>query len=314
MNSEEHKSVHLYNQPSFAITNMATQNFISDVQQQLGNGYGFVPFIGAGLSAPSGIPLIWEIESYLRRCIALSLGVVSGDKPHWNPRADKWPPFRIHDSRLPNEWISLIRVAMESLTEGSHQDWRVFQESLGAMADWRTALLFLARIVREQRGTGRNKSTVLLLDAPKQEVIDAGIREIMKGKHPTLGHRMLAALGGILRLDVILTTNFDDLLEQAFRAAKNPLTVFGLHLASQLPPHAALSPHRSLVKLHGDRHSLRADYSLDEIPPTSDLWRFLEYLLSVSGHNDLHHETSARETSLSLEVSSHLLVMGVSAN
>jgi len=72
------------------------------------------------------------------------------------------------------------------------------------------------------------------LGAPQQEIIDSCLREVMKGKFPALGHKMLAVLGGALRLDLILTTNFDDLLERAFAEARNPLEVFEVHLGSPL--------------------------------------------------------------------------------
>ena len=94
---------------------------------------------------------------------------------------------------------------------------------------------------------------------------------------------MLATLATLLRLDVILTTNFDDLLEKAFADARNPLSVFEVHMASTLPPWSAFSERRSLVKLHGNLYSLRVDYTLDALPVEADRWRFLEYLLSSDG-------------------------------
>ena len=309
---DDFASIRLYNDPAtIDVSNKTTQEFINEIHDQLEAGFGFVPFIGAGLSAPSGIPLIWEIESYLRYCIALALGIIKGDRPYWNPRTDQWPPFRTRVAKTDVEWMNLVRNAMDTLPSARSSDRRVFHEALGALAEWRTSLLFLARVMPETRGAGRTKNTIFVLDAPKQVVIDAGLREIMRGKLPTLGHRMLAALGGVLRLDVILTTNFDDLLEQAFVAVRNPLTVFGLHLASDLPDYAAISAQRSLIKLHGDRHSLRADYTLDALPDNSDLWRFLDYLLTADGHNRVREGKVTRHD---FDVASHLLVMGFSAN
>ena len=134
---------------------------------------------------------------------------------------------------------------------------RIFQESMGALAEWRGAGVFLSRIVREVRGPKGAEHYGLALDAPDPEVIDNGIRRAVGGRQPTLGHKMLATLANLLRLDIILTTNFDDLLEIAFREARNPLSVFEVHLASSLPPWSALEEKRSLVKMHGNLYSLR---------------------------------------------------------
>jgi hypothetical protein len=307
----------LYNDRPDIISDGAAQEFIRQVKAEVGWGYGFVPFIGAGLSAPSGIPLIWEIETYLQCCIARALGLISPRLPPWNPRTDQWPPFTAQRDEFPtSSWTSQLQFAIESRRQKDpwDPDLRVLQEAQGAIAEWRTALLFLSRVTQERRGTGRQERDYFVLDGPRQEVIDAGLREIMKGKTPTLGHRMLATLGGLLRLDILLTTNFDDLLEQAFEVARNPLTAFGLHLASDLPPYAALASQRSLVKLHGDRHSMRADYTLDAAPPELDRFHFLEYLVSASGHGDLLKQRMHPDQIQPLSPSNHLLVMGFSAN
>ncbi len=314
------KSVHdfcqVYNSfDNYPATNDAAHAFIVDVQKQIASGYGFVPFTGAGLSAPSGIPLVWEMESYLQRCIAMALGVLKYANVPWNPRTHQWPPFDGGESDIAGTWEGSLEVALKRRIKNDpwNPDNRVFQEALGATAEWRTALQFLSRIVYEG-GRGNGQHSTYVLDAPRQDVIDSALREIMRGKRPTLGHRMLAALGGLLRLDILVSTNFDDFLEQAFLAAKNPVTVFGLQMKSELPPYPALAPQRSLVKLHGDRHSLRADYTLDAIPDYADCERFVEYLLSADGHKAF----STRNESIyagqeRLPSGNHLLMMGFSA-
>lgn len=311
MTNDELLSIHSFGtQNPYEVSHEASKKFIESLDIELKDGLGFVPFIGAGLSAPSGIPLIREIREYLRYCISLSLGIIAGDSPFWSPRKGHWPPFREAEKRTEKGWLNLVRTAMDDLPDERWEDHRVYQEAIGAMAEWRTSLLFLSRIVHEIRPTKRGHQICLLLDAPKQEVINAGIREIMRGKHPTLGHRMLASLGGVLRLDLILTTNFDDLLEDAFQAAKNTITPFSLQLRNELPDYAALASQRSLVKLHGDRQDLRADYTLDEIPSNEDLWRFVDYLLTAEGREQHSHGVDKNH----LAIRNHLLVMGFSAS
>jgi hypothetical protein len=296
------------------LTNDAAERFIGHISDELQKGYGFVPFIGAGFSAPSGVPLVNDIKSYLERCIALALGLDAKGMRPWSPRTDKWPPFTDGLHRPRDYWLTQVQNAFDEHRRATwYPGLRVFQEAIGAMAEWRSSLLFLSRLVHRPDHTGSGSRSVPALDAPRQEVIDAAIREIMRGKHPSLGHRMLAAVGGLLRLDIILTTNFDDLLEQAFSETHSPLTVFEVHLNSPLPPWSALSHHRALVKLHGDRHSMRADYSLDALPTDTDQERFLDYFLSADGRQlRAMGRTVTSETPLST-LQNHLLVMGFSA-
>ena len=304
----------LYNTDPDSITNDAAEAFIDLIDEELGKGFGFVPFIGAGLSAPSGAPPVWDITTYLNRCIGLALGVEQLGMRRWNPRTDQWPPFVDRDRIGRNDWFNQVLLALEERRsrDPGHPELAVFQEAVGAMAEWRTALLFLSRLVHDKRGAGFQSEELLALDAPHQDVLDAGIREALKGKYPTLEHRMLAALGIPLRLDVILTTNFDDLLERAFVRAKNPVTVFDVPLNGTLPPWSALSSQRSLVKLHGTRHSLRADYTLDALPSESDRWRFLEYLVSPEGRERVTSQCHP-DYNDPLPPVNHLLVMGVAA-
>jgi hypothetical protein len=299
------------------LTNGACSDFISDVEAELRAGYGFVPFIGAGFSAPSGAPLTPDIKTYLHRCIALALGVEESGMRRWNPRSDQWPPFtdRSRSSKRDDFWFGAVQRDFQRRREttGADPETSIVQEAVGAMAEWRSALQFLSRLTFDRRGTDSESRRHLALDHPDQEIIDAALREILKGKQPTLGHRMLAHLAGLLRLDLILTTNFDDLLEQAFSSFRNPLTVFDLQLGSTLPSWSALSTQRSLVKLHGARTSLRADYTLDAAPSQLDCWRFVEYFLSPLGRHQLANRLHLRTKIGRLPLRNHLLVMGMSA-
>ncbi len=319
MSNSSCRCAYLCNKPfPTSITNDAATEWIEFLRAELGNGFGFVPFIGAGLSVPSGAPVISQLAPYLEQCIARVLGIeTTGMLPRmrsWNPRTDQWPPFTCVPSAPPGSWLTKVEEAFKTRRSQNRSDPElpVFQEAIGAMAEWRTALLFLARITRVSDGDDPASLNLLALDAPRQEVIDAGIREIMKGREPNLGHRMLAALAVALRLDVILTTNFDELLERAFESARNPLTVFELHLNSTLPPWSALSTQRSLVKLHGNRHSLRADYTLDVLPSESDCRCFLEYLLTAKGRAELSSQFNPKQRG-PLPFQNHLLMLGFSA-
>ncbi len=259
--------------------NDAAQEFIDDVCSELEKGYSFLPFVGAGFSVPSGAPVVPDLASYLNWCIAMAIGVADPGVRPWNPRTDRWPSFDDPKRYIPEGWAARVMGTITQCHANMDAASRVIlQQAYGAMAEWRMALLFLSRLALEERGEGRQRTYEVALDSPRQEVIDACLLEIMRGREPALCHNMLGLLANAMRIDVLLTTNFDDLLERAFANARNPLTVLDIHLNSDLPPISSLTGTRALIKLHGTRHSMRADFSLDALPPNEDRDRFVGYL------------------------------------
>jgi hypothetical protein len=298
------------NGPASPMTNSAVKFFIEAIQEERKKGRGFVPFVGAGFSSTAGAPLIREIHPYLQRCICLSIGADTcpNDLDHhddtsrlWNPRTDVWPVFTdtaAHHARRDSRKVLFDHLTQGWTREGGPEgDTAIRAEAFGAAHEWRTALLFLSRIHQD--------GPMLRLGAPRREVIDACFREVLRNKMPALNHRMLTALAGALRLDLLLTTNFDDLLERAFLAGRGPLEVFDVNDSSSLPDSSALSSVRALVKLHGGKYSLRADYSLDSIPNEADKDRFLDYFLSPDGRHRLS-DPSTRDA----EIQSCPLMLG----
>ena len=80
------------------------------------------------------------------------------------------------------------------------------------------------------------------------------------GLAPTISHRYLAFLQPKLGMPLLLTTNFDSLLEHAFQEEGVPTKVFDIHRNAELPnPTLVCSqPTRpSLLKLHGSAYGLR---------------------------------------------------------
>lgn len=306
----------------YILRHQHSEAFIEQIQTQRHLGYGFVPFIGAGFSAPSGAPLVEELGWYLQRCIWLALRNEVEDR--WHPRTDQWPPMidRLNSKeevQKPEHWSQQIfndlsgymtkQRALKDYPQDYNEETIVRRQGYGAATEWRTALLFLSRLNHGPRSS----NDPISLDAPLQEIIDSCLRAVLKDKYPTLEHNMLGVLAGALRLDLVLTTNFDDLLERAFTAARNPLEVFEVHLGDGLPHWSAVSEVRSLVKLHGNRHSLRADYSLDTLPSEEDKQRFVEYLLSGEGRSMLNNQpVGLGGVTKPLDFQNHLLVMGCS--
>lgn len=327
--------------------------FIQEVREEREKGFGFVPLIGAGLAAPSGIPLIREVAAYLRRCIAMSLGIdvdtvqtwtkeraVSTDTSTsatwprcriWNPRRDAWPPFG--DLHLPDrdttDWSERLHQVVISLHSVPLRpnEYHVFREAWGAMSEWRSSLHFLTRIavVSDGNGSSENHGQHLQLLSPEPDVVDRFFRHVVLGKKPTLGHRMLALLGDVLRCKVYLTTNFDDLAERAFDEIGRTLSPFEVHESTGLPSFPLLQPQPVIVKLHGGRHRLRADYSLDDLPVESDFRNFVSYFVehaiqvplgnassSITGSQGQTQQPLGSTSDGPLHTRNHLLVMGIS--
>ncbi len=136
---------------SYTITHQDTEAFIQAIQSQRHVGYGFVPFIGAGFSAPSGAPLVREIEWYLQRCIFLALQ----DDPmcvyRWRPRTDQWPPLidRSEKQVLKEDhwWKQILHQFNDLLAGAGYPNERaLLAQGYGSAAEWRTALLFLCAL------------------------------------------------------------------------------------------------------------------------------------------------------------------------
>jgi hypothetical protein len=294
------------------LSNSATQGFIDVLRSETSAGYGFIPFIGAGFSVSAGIPIIQQLANYLRRCICMALALEKDGEPeHWNPRFDRWPPFVDRERNCDDSyWELLVRKRYSYARKHKDKDAALYQEAYGAMAEWRTSLSFLSRLVLTSPRSASAQPKVVL-GVPQQEVVDACFREVMRHKHPALQHNMLASVSSLLRIDLILTTNFDELIEQAFESSRNPLSVFDVHLSDRLPHYEVVGTARSIIKLHGSQQSLRADYSLDGLPNDEDKLTFLEFMAGRRLGTRIVH---AIESEAKPSTRNHLLILGVSGS
>lgn len=144
-------------------------------------------------------------------------------------------------------------------------------EGVRSLRNWRSALNFVARVERTRGGRA-------LRGTAKQGIIDAFNMLLVSNRQPNLFHRMIAHLADPMRLRLILTTNFDDLIERSFAALGRGITALEVPLRGELPLLGSTASHRTLVKLHGGKLSTRADDSLDHPPTEGDLEAFRNYL------------------------------------
>lgn len=168
----------------------------------------------------------------------------------------------------------------------------IVETAVRSLFDWRLALQFLARLKTRD-------GLYYLEEESDQYVVDSFNIFITQGRKPCLAHQMVSFLTRPLRIRKLLTTNFDTLLEDAYRSIDVPLEVFSIERNSPLPNPNSTQIRRSLIKLHGSMHETRADFSLDESPSARDKDTFLQYVWP-------------RKDRIPVGVPSHLLVMGTS--
>jgi hypothetical protein len=277
-----------------------SEEFIELMRDVLDLGHGIVPLIGSGMSATAGVPTIRELSAYLKYCIARALPLDGRFERTWRPSTDAWPPLRGISASLGDAAIESLEKVVQS--KPYHPLIRIYQQAIGSSVDWRTSLLFLSRLRHF------DPSDTLWLGAPDYRVVDQFFLHVVSGKVPSLAHRMLAMLADRLRLQIILTTNFDELLEQAFDQAGSHLTAFDVHLNRILPSKEVIVGTRALIKLHGGRYGLRADYSLDAHPAEEDRKNFTSYFGGPSA--DRGPIVGGADT----ECNNHLFVVGCSAS
>ncbi|MCG6157644.1 SIR2 family protein [Rubinisphaera margarita] len=215
------------------------------------------------------------------------------------------------DARRPEErvkriadWIthmrgrgSVSRSTIDLILSDTSRSYRqrIVEIGVRALHDWRETLEFLA--------------SVAIIDGyptlapPHNSVIDRFNSVITQDKYPNLGHKMLAHLAGPLRIHSVLTTNFDTLIEDAFRLLNYRIRVLPVSSKGHLPDAQTVGSDLALVKLHGEVHDTRADLTLDDEPSDEDKEIFSAYLTRGAGN-------LRDSTFLQLPESKRLLVVG----
>jgi hypothetical protein len=92
---------------------------------------------------------------------------------------------------------------------------------------------------------------------------DALITRLCAGRGPSLGHQFLAYLCRLVGSKLILTYNFDDLIEKSFISQGIHPRVFGMEEGVRLPPETLVRDDVSILKLHGSNHALLLDERVD---------------------------------------------------
>lgn len=108
---------------------------------------------------------------------------------------------------------------------------------------------------------------------------DRLFNEFEKGLCPSRAHRLLAFLQPKLNIPLILTTNFDSLLERAFREEGLTPKVFDVHRNADLPDSSLIDDRQfTVLKLHGSAYGLRFGERLKQKLETDARTNVLNYL------------------------------------
>jgi hypothetical protein len=169
-------------------------------------------------------------------------------------------------------------AAADMLLSDSTRSYRdkIVEMGIRALHDWRETLVFLSSVEVTTDG--------LAFCSPNSSVIDRFNSFITRDKQPNLGHKMLAHLSGPLRIHAVLSTNFDTLIEDAFRALNLRIRVLPVSSKGQLPEPQTVGADLSVIKLHGEVHDTRADLTLDEEPVDEDKATFVAYMTRGAGN------------------------------
>lgn len=284
--------------------------FAKTISEAIRRGFAFVPFVGAGFSVASGIPATPAMARYLEYCMLAVFGLVPERRRRpWAPRLEQWPSVAAWSTddlpttgRIHEVWQRALAL---------HSDDYLLQEAYGSLADWRSALRFFSRVDSAVASRNEDKPAKVTLGASDPSIIDSFFRALMERRRPALTHKMLHSLSTVLRCDVLLTTNFDDLIERAFQDAGNPLSVYEVPTHDPLPTANFVLRERTLVKMHGGKFWLRANDSLDEPPSREDVRNFLGYLAG----RPLRSDSQAVGDDLAVDDrATALLVCGLSVN
>jgi hypothetical protein len=89
------------------------------------------------------------------------------------------------------------------------------------------------------------------------DLTDQLFTQLELGRRPSLAHRYLVFLQEKLAMPMVLTTNFDSLLERGFLDHGVDFKVFDVHRDAALPDPALIRRQFSIVKLHGSAYGLR---------------------------------------------------------
>jgi len=253
--------------------------------------------LGAGISADAGIPLGGQLAQYLVEVEAharqLELPVRQYlDENRWPSRHDlrietlfaigsnngqQWTAHAFR-SAFQRALISNVRSASPPLAEAFRRlledSWKWVDQTKQTPSSLDA---FASRFAEKNKSTVAYRTLLYYLCDSNQASIDACIDHFIRGRSPTTTHQFIAYIIQRLRSSIVLSTNFDPLLERALQMEGVTTSVYEMQSGRSLPSiNLLLSQEMSIVKLHGGAHQMQMGFDLDEPLSQAALSSFYE--------------------------------------
>jgi len=261
-------------------------------------GRPIVPLFGAGISVSAAIPFGKQLQDYLVR-VAYLCHLDGWRDCHEYLMAEGWPSRHDLNAELwarpdikPDLRTALAhherriaeQVFLGELDRGHPTGRRAFEALLGAGNGPDAAALrsIVSQYVRDTVGSFVPAwlSLIHYLAGGNDSLIEAFFDRLVRGRQPGPAHQFVAYLAKLLGWRLILTTNFDELIENALRAdGLNPV-VYELVRGGALPDPYLVERNLAVLKLHGGAFGLRTGFELHEPLDAQSLGMFMRYVPS----------------------------------
>ena len=264
-------------------------NVLEMIREHWHNGRQIVPLLGAGISVESGIPAIPLLREHL-----LALHVLQNTHFWWQGKATNVPAYALER----DAWVSSARLAEYLNSASKEQLVRNFLEAtlddrmFWKVSDTQDKLSELKRQTNLAIQDGKNND---LVDVA--EVVGLGWLELMEeiaqhrpelvdiifdalSAHNTAGptHNLLTHCVNWFNIRLLLTTNFDKMVEDSLKAEGMRPYTYDIHLQAPPPPKLLVERHLSVIKLHGNHYGLRADRTVNQPLDRGHMATLLDYL------------------------------------
>lgn len=216
------------------------------------NGRPLIPVFGAGISVESGIPLMRSIGDYLRE-LRLYLSLIFK-----TPLTDLQDYGRKYLTQFGWPDRHLLRQYVREQSLSDPQNIHCMQEKLNDSAmEWSELLASLT--------------------VSDDSLKDLLFSQLIADARPSTPHQYAAYLAGIMNWQLMITTNFDPLLETAVHEQGRDVAVYELLPHAELPDAALVKKRPSVMKLHGGTYSLLAGSILNVPIPYKTKEQFLRF-------------------------------------
>ena len=260
-------------------------------------GRRIIPLFGAGISVGAAIPTSNFLADYI--CAVCAVAKAEGWENNyksylrllgWPHRHDKWLDWLLQSPKeLPQSFTSLQIYQGDQIKQHDDRFTKerndLYQFSLAEelrkiaplyqrMGDQRFKLL-----IPSPAGNTDYRSLLLAIADGDSSFTDSFFDHFVRDREPATAHQFIAFLAQLCDWNLILTTNFDALIERALRKEGHQPTVYEITKDSIMPAASLVGRQGiAVVKLHGGTHALRAGYDLDESLPQAALMEIRDYM------------------------------------